>query len=394
MKHNKNNYNIKLYFILILILIVFFIYIISVYFNFNKDMEHFVSSIENLKYYRCDDKKLLGITNDIFKDFNLFKNNDDWDVYIPCGYNNVENELQTIKINNKSDPNKKFIFGINGCDSIVSKNKIWQSLVGCYGRPDARKLMPESFVLNDPKDMNAFKNYYNKKDIYILKKNIQRKEGLKLTSDLDTILTAKDESYKVVQKYLTNLYLINKRKVNLRIYLLILIKDNKIYFYMSNIGKCIYTNKEYNDNNFDFESNITSYHLDMNVYKKNPRTLDELYEFLNKDTNNENSSNILENRIYKLMKDVSYCLSTSIYQSDNIKNTTCFQLFGADVIFDTNLHPYLLELNKGPDMNPRDDIDRKMKTKVQIDMFSKIGMFQNNKDETNSFFPLYEGNLI
>jgi len=357
-------------------------------------MEHFVSSIENLKYYRCDDKKLLGITNDIFKDFNLFKNNDDWDVYIPCGYNNVENELQTIKINNKSNPSKKFIFGINGCDSIVSKNKIWQSLVGCYGRPEARKLMPESFVLNDPKDINAFKKYYNKNDIYILKKNIQRKEGLKLTSDLNVILTAKNESYKVVQKYLTNLYLINKRKVNLRIYLLVLIKNNKIHFYMSNIGKCIYTNKEYNDNNFDFESNITSYHLDMTVYKKNPRTLDELYEFLNKDTNNQNSSNILSNRIYKLMKDVSYCLSTSIYQSDNIKNTTCFQLFGADVIFDTNLHPYLLEFNKGPDMSPRDDIDRKMKTKVQIDMFSKIGMLQNNTDETNSFFSLYEGNLI
>jgi len=394
MKHNKNNHSIKLYFILILILIVFFIYIISVYFNFNKDMEHFVSSIEKLTYYRCDDKKLQGITNDIFKDFNLFKNNEDWDVYIPCGYNNVENELQTIQIKNKIDPSKKFIFGINGCDSIVSKNKIWQSLVKCYGRPDARKLMPESFVLNEPKDMNAFKNYYNKNDIYILKKNVQRKEGLKLTSDLNTILTAKDESYRVVQKYLTNLYLINKRKVNLRIYLLIMIKNNKIYFYMSTVGKCIYTNKEYNDNNFDFESNITSYHLDMNVYKKNPRTLDELYTFLNKDTNNENSSTILSEGIYKLMKEVSYCLSTNIYQSANIKNTTCFQLFGADVIFDTNLHPYLLEFNKGPDMTPRDDIDRKMKTKVQIDMFSKIGMLQNNNSEENSFIPLFEGNLI
>jgi len=394
MKHNKNNHSIKLYFILILILIVFFIYIISVYFNFNKDMEHFVSSIEKLTYYRCDDKKLQGITNDIFKDFNLFKNNEDWDVYIPCGYNNVENELQTIQIKNKIDPSKKFIFGINGCDSIVSKNKIWQSLVKCYGRPDARKLMPESFVLNEPKDMNAFKNYYNKNDIYILKKNVQRKEGLKLTSDLNTILTAKDESYRVVQKYLTNLYLINKRKVNLRIYLLIMIKNNKIYFYMSTVGKCIYTNKEYNDNNFDFESNITSYHLDMNVYKKNPRTLDELYTFLNKDTQNENSSTILSEGIYKLMKEVSYCLSTNIYQSANIKNTTCFQLFGADVIFDTNLHPYLLEFNKGPDMTPRDDIDRKMKTKVQIDMFSKIGMLQNNNSEENSFIPLFEGNLI
>jgi len=45
-------------------------------------------------------------------------------------------------------------------------------------------------------------------------------------------------------------------------------------------------------------------------------------------------------------------------------------------------------------MTPRDDIDRKMKTKVQIDMFSKIGMLQNNNIEENSFIPLYEGNLI
>ena len=393
MKHNKNNYNVKLYFILILFLIVFFIYIISTYFNFNKDMEHFVSSIENLKYYRCDDKKLLGITNDIFQDFNLFKNNTDWDVYIPCGYNNVEHELKKIQIKNKNDSDKKYIFGINGCDSIVSKNKIWDSLVSCYGRRKSRTLMPESFVLDNMSDMKAFKNYYNKKDIYILKKNVQRKEGLKLTSDLHVILEAYKENYRVVQKYLTNLYLINKRKINLRIYLLIVIKNNKIYFYMSDIGKCIYTNKEYSNDNFDFESNITSYHLDMTVYKSNPRNLNELYEFINKDSGNPDASTYLSNEIHSLMKSVSYCLSNNIYQSDNIKNTTCFQLFGADVIFDTNLHPYLLEFNKGPDMKPRDDIDRTMKTKVQIDMFSKVGMLNNNKDEKNSFLLLYEGNL-
>ena len=393
MKHNKNNYNVKLYFILILFLIVFFIYIISTYFNFNKDMEHFVSSIENLKYYRCDDKKLLGITNDIFQDFNLFKNNTDWDVYIPCGYNNVEHELKKIQIKNKNDSDKKYIFGINGCDSIVSKNKIWDSLVSCYGRRKSRTLMPESFVLDNMSDMKAFKNYFNKKDIYILKKNVQRKEGLKLTSDLHVILEAYKENYRVVQKYLTNLYLINKRKINLRIYLLIVIKNNKIYFYMSDIGKCIYTNKEYSNDNFDFESNITSYHLDMTVYKSNPRNLNELYEFINKDSGNPDASTYLSNEIHSLMKSVSYCLSNNIYQSDNIKNTTCFQLFGADVIFDTNLHPYLLEFNKGPDMKPRDDIDRTMKTKVQIDMFSKVGMLNNNKDEKNSFLLLYEGNL-
>ena len=42
-----------------------------------------------------------------------------------------------------------------------------------------------------------------------------------------------------------------------------------------------------------------------------------------------------------------------------------FQLFGADVIFTNNLHPYLLEFNKGPSMkymNNRDEfIDNSIK---------------------------------
>jgi hypothetical protein len=405
MKGNKNitNINVKLYFICTLLFICFFIYFSKMYFqtkmNLHSDIEHFVSSMKQLNYYRCDDKKLTGITNNIFNDFNLFKNNKEWDVYIPCGYNNVENELLKINIKNKKNAVGKFIFGINGCDSIVSKNKIWESLVSCYGRRNARSLMPESFVLSDPKEMHAFRSIYNPKDIYILKKNVQRKEGLKLTSTLSDILSAHKDSYRVVQKYLTNLYLINKRKINLRIYLLIVIQENKIYFYMSNIGKCIYTYKEYSNDDFDFESNITSYHLDMNVYKKNPRTLTELFDFLNRDTNNHEASTILSENIHNLMKKISECLANNIFQSDNIKNTTCFQLFGADVIFDTNLHPYLLELNKGPDMKPRDTIDREMKTKVQIDMFKKVGLLQENEEINegsgkNSFLLLYKGNIV
>tara|TARA_A100001015_G_scaffold319225_1_gene441478 strand:+ start:3631 stop:4704 length:1074 start_codon:yes stop_codon:yes gene_type:complete len=356
--------------------------------NKEKYLEFFKNS---LNYYRCDEKKLGTITENIFNDFNIFKNNKDWDVYVPCGYNNIENELLKIELNNKNN-NKKFIFGINGCDSIVSKNKIWQSLVDCYGREKASKLMPESYVLNNEEDMNLFKRIFDKNNIYIMKKNVQRKEGLKLTSNIDEILISKNENYKVVQKYMNNLYLINKRKVNLRIYLLIVVKNNNISFYMSNLGKCIYTNKDYNDNNFDFESNITSYNLDMSVYDKNPRNFDELFEFINKQYNDEEKSKILSNNIYNLLKDVSRCIYKNIYQSKNIENSTSFQLFGLDIIFDKNFNTYLLELNKGPDMIPRDNKDQEMKTKVQMDMFEIVGMVNKKKDD-NSFFIVFENNL-
>ena len=381
MKKNINSILKHKYFNYIIIFTILFISLSLFLLNKNKIIESFDN---RQKYYRCNEKNLGTITNIIFDKNNIIKDNKNWNIYVPCGYNNVENELLTIKVKN-NNLNKKYIFGINGCDLIVSKNKIWESLVDCFGRENASKYMPESYVLHDKKDLNLLKKRFKINDIYILKKNIQRKEGLKLTSDLNVMLNGSLENYKVAQKYLTNLYLVNKHKINLRIYLLIVIKDGYKFFYISKIGKCIYTRKEYNDNNFDFESNITSYNLDMNIYKKNPRNFIELFNYVN---NNNQNAILLASNIHILMLNVSKCISTSISQSSNLKNTTCFQIFGADVIFDNNLNAYLLEFNKGPDMIPRDEEDKKMKLNVQNDMFKKVGILKDT--EENVFKEIYK----
>ena len=331
-----------------------------------------------LKYYRCDNKELGQITKNVFDTYNIEKDNSNWNVYVPCGYNQVESELLDIKIMNKMK--NKFIFGINGCDSIVSKNNIWDSLVKCYGRKEAKNLMPETYILNNRRDMELFKKEYDPNNIYILKKNVQRKEGLKLTKDYSEIIEGKKDNYKVVQNYVRDLYLVNGRKVNLRIYLLIMIKDGNVQFYVSKLGKCIYTKKTYNDNDLDFESNITSYHLDLSVYKENPRDFDDLRKYI--------GSDILFKRIDTILQKICYCLSKNLYQSENIMKMTSFQLFGIDVIFTKNLHPYLLEMNKGPDMAPKDKHDEKMKYKVQDDMFKRVGIIEDTPD--NSFYLIYD----
>ena len=377
-------------FILISILIIFFI----ILYILRKKNEGFTNQEESnlpkpLTYYRCENKILGKIIKDIFNSNNISQQNNNWDIYVPCGYNNVEEELKGITVNGNKD--SKFVFGLNGCDSIVSKNRIWESLVSCYGRKRASTLMPPSYVLGDPNDMKIFEKDFNhsKNDIYILKKNVQRKEGLKLTRDYNDIINGSEENYKVVQKYITNLYLINQRKVNLRVYILIVIKDGIIYFYLCRIGKCIYTNKKYNDNDLDFESNITSYNLDMSVYENSPRHFIELKEYID---NNGGDGNFLFNNIEDLMTSVSECLSNNIYQSSNITGTISFQLFGADVIFDEDLHPYLLEFNKGPDMSPRDMDDEYMKKIVQTDMLRTVGILQKN-DFENKFLMIYKKKL-
>ena len=412
--------NKKFLYLCIFIIFIYLMYLFTK--NINKKNLNNNMLIEkynnNLTYYRCSDKKIGKITDDIFNFFNINKSNiNNWDIYIPCGYNFVESELKKINLDKNINRHNKFIFGINGCDKIVSKNKIWETLVNCYGRNIASKLMPESFVLENNRDMNIFNKQFNNQSnkIYIMKKNLQRKEGLKLTKNIYDILDGVNLNYKVVQKYINNLYLINGRKVNLRIYVLVVIKNNVIYFYLCKNGKCIYTNKKYNDNDLDFESNITSYHLDMNVYKENPRSFYELKKYMNNDINNninnninndinnennlkynnkniESNSNcdILFKNIYTNMKKICKCISKNLYQSNNIKGTISFQLFGADVIFDEDLNPYLLEMNKGPDMNPRDIIDKKMKTKVQEDMFKIVGIIPQPKNEINSFNLIYQ----
>ena len=376
----------KIFFICLILLLLFLVFYMTFYNN--KQNIEFFDNLKNIKYYRCDSKKLGAITNSIFNDFDISKDNSNWNVYVPCGYNNVENELLQIQVNNKNKEGNKYIFGINGCDSIVSKNKIWESLVNCYGREKASTYMPESYVLHNKKDMKDFQKVFDPQHIYILKKNVQRKEGLKLTNNYNDISNAWKENYRVVQRYLTKLYLINKRKVNLRVYLLVVVDKGIVSFYVSNLGKCIYTKKEYNHNDFDFESNITSYHLDMTVYEKNPRDFIELFSYVDSQENNSKAGQKLSENILTLMSKISECLSKNIYQSSNIKNTVSFQLFGADVIFDDKLHTYLLELNKGPDMIPRDDVDKSMKKRVQEDMFRTVGLLPNNKKQ-NVFFEVY-----
>ena len=386
--------HLYIYLFFIILSIILFIYLIRYCKKVKQNGLHLNNeyfSNNNYSYHRCDDKMLGKIIDNIFKENNIEKSNENWNIYIPCGYNDVETELKTITINDKKS--NKYIFGINGCDSIVSKNQIWESLVKCYGREHARTLMPESYVLHDPNEMQLFRKYFNpkKQEIYILKKNVQRKEGLKLTRDFFEIMDGAKENYRVAQKYLTDLFLINGRKVNLRVYLLIIIKDNYINFYVSKNGKCIYTNKKYNHDDFDFESNITSYHLDMSVYKENPRDFPDLKKYIDHATKKMGTGSELFKKIDHLMKDISICLANSVYQSDNIKGSVSFQLFGGDVIFTSDLHPYLLEFNKGPDMSARDEIDESMKKQVQSDIFRTLNIMQDDYD--NSFYLIYRKKL-
>ena len=65
---------------------------------------------------------------------------------------------------------------------------------------------------------------------------------------------------------------------------------------------------------------------------------------------------------------------TNFKQPQNLGEIICFQLFGADIILDKNGNPYLLEINKGPDMIPKFDKDYVLKRHIYNETFNKIGI--------------------
>ena len=89
-------------------------------------------------------------------------------------------------------------------------------------------------------------------------------------------------------------------------------------------------------------------------------------------------ANVLKQKVNHLLN--LFCSSLlSPVCNIKLKNNTFFQLFGIDILIDQNLEPFVLEINKGPDMKPKDQRDKKFKTKILTDVFSKLGLIKTNE---------------
>ena len=68
---------------------------------------------------------------------------------------------------------------------------------------------------------------------------------------------------------------------------------------------------------------------------------------------------------------------------NKLQKAVAFQVFGGDIIFDKDFHPYLLELNKGPSMTYITERDKEMKDRLTRDIFSFVGL---TKDKLEGHF--------
>lgn len=388
--------------VLLLVLITYTVarFIVTIINKYTEYKEHMVnvSPVNREVTWGRDPSCNYQMTNaylDILKEYSIKETKGkDWLIYFPCTYNDADKEIKKV---NPSLPDQR-IFIVNNSDAIASKSNLWSNIVAKYGREKAKKMSPITYVLYDKNDLELFKKEYEPTNLYILKKNIQRQEGLKITNDKDEILDGYKKSYVVAQELLQDPYMIRGRKTNMRFYVLLVCQNNEISLYVHKEGFMYYTKMPFEKNTSKVWSNITTGYIERWIYHVNPLTHDDFRQYLDNHDNRTliepekeliNSHKIISQtvftRIYDLIKDIVLAMDKNICNESKLKQYISFQLFGADIALDDHLNPKVMEFNIGPNLATHDGRDSEIKHMVVRDIFKVLKVVP---DSDNGFIKL------
>jgi hypothetical protein len=384
---------------------IFTLIILAAYylFTYNKTQEHFINEVRgptdtnHWNRNKCD--YILGDTyEDELVKHGITKSNNKWNLYFPCGYDETQKEIEQMPVVKSA---KYFV--IDSCDEMVAKEWLWINVKKHYGINTAKTLMPNSYVLYDQLEIKRFENEYDPSKIYIMKKNIQRQEGLKITQNKNEILKGFKDNYVVVQELLQNPYLISGRKTNMRFYVLVVCKENELNVYVHKDGFMYYTKAQFVKNSLDEDPNITTGYIERKVYEENPLTHDDLRYYLDNESRKGllptekyirsqglKVSQICFNRIYHLLQTVFMSFVGRICKPNKLSKNLTFQLFGVDIAVDDELGCSIIECNKGPDMSAKDQRDSELKHEVVQDIFNLTGVVNNPKLRAHKFIRILD----
>lgn len=307
-------------------------------------------------------------------------------ILLPCGYDDIDREIGMMD----PQPGQR-VFIVHNADELAGKDHLWRNLVRYHTLAKAKTLMPNTYILYSPDDMARFEKEYTPGKLYIMKKNIQRQEGLKIVDSYDEVIRNKRD-YVVVQELLQDPYTIAKRKINMRFYVLVVCNGRNVdvYVYKDGGGGFMYYTKDpWVKHSKELGPNITTGYIDRKVYEQNPLTHDDLRKYLDDPRRplseveerirdqGKKVSDVFFDKIYRLLAQVFVATSDKICDGDKLRDAISFQQFGADVAMSDTLVPHVMEVNKGCNISPHSPEDAKVKEGFVRDTLRLIGAIDN-----------------
>lgn len=267
-----------------------------------------------------------------------------------------------------------------GMYSISRKNYLAMNLAKLKKKfPDDYNFFPRTWLY--PCDFSELKYFLqsNKNAYLIVKPEAScQGRGIFLTKKLESI----DPNGRfVVQEYLLRPFLIENLKFDLRVYVLVTGCD-PLRIFIHEAGLTRFATEEYTkptlNNCEDMCMHLTNYAVNKNnpnfIHNEDSeddsghkRTLLSTFEFLESEGyNTEQLKKEIDDSIIKTLISIQPTLAHHYKscQPDDLANNMCFELLGFDIILDSKLKPYVLEVNHTPSFTTDSPLDWKVKKKV------------------------------
>jgi len=275
--------------------------------------------------------------------------------------------------------------------SIARKNGLGRNLMRMQRLFSKEySFFPPTWLL--PYEWSEFRGQFNKKKCktFIVKPEASSQgRGIFLTREWKDLDPA--EHY-VVQRYIHKPYLIDGLKFDLRIYVLVYGCD-PLRVFMFKEGLARLATDPYippNNSNLDeFFMHLTNYAINKNnngfIFNTDPEKADIghkrslAFVWKHIDENGGSSADIKEKIkeiIIKTLCSVQPELSNSYRTSQptDDHNDKCFEVLGFDILIDSKLKPWLLEVNHSPSLSTDTPFDMKIKLQLMTDTINILNM--------------------
>jgi tubulin polyglutamylase TTLL4 len=227
---------------------------------------------------------------------------------------------------------------------------------------------PQSFLLRSA----DFAPIWNSRRFWIVKDFANSKaDGIRI---LDSSRDKLPTSQSVIQTYIEKPLLVTNRKFDVRLYVLVT-SMAPLRVYLHEFGLVRFATHEYHNDVSDLCSHLTNVSVnreskDFEVDKQK-LSLQNLYEILS-----QNGIDVIaiQRQFERIVAMTMVAAATPIrqYHQKLIQHRhTAFELYGFDVLIDSDLHCWLLEVNVSPSMSGLDcEFDRIQKAEITAEMYN------------------------
>ncbi|CAM9152503.1 unnamed protein product [Chrysoparadoxa australica] len=279
----------------------------------------------------------------------------------------------------------------------------------CQGEAESYNFWTETFVL--PSEYGLFLEEFRRQAgaLWIMKPiGRAQGKGIFLFHKLSQISQwKKDHKWKadqpqaetyIAQRYIANPYVIGGKKFDLRLYVLVT-SFSPLTVWLYSAGFARFSNQRYSSSRGGMD-NLYVHLTNVSIQKKAEDYDREIgckwdLQSLKMFMTMKHGVEAVDEMFYDMQCIITRSLLS--VQQVMIHDKHCFELYGYDIIVDSELKPWLIEVNASPSLSAEHATDAVLKTQLvedALDVIDMEGRLQGNETQVKGFRLIWEGKAI